>query len=168
MTRTWTTDADDAEPVDPTRLFGRFHRSCKPYVGRIAGHCVGGGMGLAAAMDIAIAADDAKFGFTEVRIGVAPAVVSVVCLPKLRAVDARDVFLRGRRFSAAEAAEMGLIRAAVARSSSTPRSTSVVDDLLQGGPDAIAATKELLWRVPAMDEAAAFDGAGPVIRALRR
>ena len=91
----------------PEELFGRFARSSKPYVGRIAGHCVAGGMGLAAAMDISIAVDDAKFGFTEVRVGVAPAVISVVCLPKLRTADARSAFLRGNRFPAAEAARIG-------------------------------------------------------------
>jgi methylglutaconyl-CoA hydratase len=144
------------DAIDPEKLFGRFGRSRKPYVGRIAGHCVGGGMGLAAAMDIAIAADDARFGFTEVRIGVAPAVVSVVCLPKLRGVDARDIFLRGRRFSAEEAAAMGLIRAAVTRERLDAEVDEVVGDLLQGGPEAIAATKELLRRVPAMNEDDAF------------
>jgi methylglutaconyl-CoA hydratase len=98
----------------PEDLFGRFARSPKPYVGRIAGHCVAGGMGLAAAMDVSIAADDAKFGFTEVRVGVAPAVISVVCLPKLRPADARAAFLRGTRFPAAEAARIGLINRVVA------------------------------------------------------
>ncbi len=163
-------DADTAvDAVDPARLFGRFRRSRKPYVGRIAGHCVGGGMGLAAAMDIAIAADDARFGFTEVRIGVAPAVVSVVCLPKLRDVDARDVFLRGRRFSADEAAQMGLIRASVAPDRLDAEIDAVVQDLLLGGPEAIAATKELLWRVPSLDEDAAFEWARALsCRALRR
>src|SRR3546814_11442427 len=76
------------------------------------GHGVAGGMGLAAAMDISIAVEEAKFGFTEVRIGVAPAVISVMCLSKLRPADARATFLRGHRFSAVEAAEMGLIHAA--------------------------------------------------------
>jgi methylglutaconyl-CoA hydratase len=141
---------------DPVKLFGRFRRSNKPYVGRIAGHCVAGGMGLAAAMDIAIAADDVKFGFTEVRIGVAPAVISVVCLPKMRAADARDVFLRGRRFPAEEAVRIGLIRAAVARDQLDAEVDAVVRDLLHGGPEAIAATKQLLLRVPSMDEDAAF------------
>jgi len=97
----------------PQTFFGRFRHSPKPYVGRIAGHCVAGGMGLAAAMDISVAVDSAKFGFTEVRIGVAPAMISVVCLPKLRLVDAQSAFLRGNRFSAVEAARIGLINAAV-------------------------------------------------------
>ena len=57
---------------------------------------MGGGNGLAAAFDIAIAQDDVKFGFTEVRLGVAPAIISVVCLPKMRRGDAMEAFLRGR------------------------------------------------------------------------
>jgi methylglutaconyl-CoA hydratase len=145
----------------PEDLFGRFARSPKPYVGRIAGHCVAGGMGLAAAMDISIAADDAKFGFTEVRVGVAPAVISVVCLPKLRAADARAAFLRGTRFPAAEAARIGLINAAVPADRLDDEVAAVVDDLLAGGPGALAASKLLLAEVPGMpaDEAFTWTGA---------
>ena len=134
----------------PVDLFGRFARSPKPYVGRIAGHCVAGGMGLAAAMDVAIAADDAKFGFTEVRIGVAPAIISVVCLPKMRVADARAAFLRGNRFSADEAVRLGLINAAVPRDQLDAEVDAVISDLLAGSPAAIAASKRLLAEVPQM------------------
>jgi methylglutaconyl-CoA hydratase len=149
-----------AAVVDPQRLFGRFRRSPKPYVGRIAGHCVAGGMGLAAAMDISIAADDTMFGFTEVRIGVIPAVISVVCLPKMRRTDAAAAFLRGNRFPAAEAARVGLINAAVPRDALDAEVAAVVGDLLLGAPEAIAQAKQLLAQVPAMpvDEAFAFTG----------
>lgn len=140
----------------PSDLFGRFARSPKPYVGRIAGHCVAGGMGLAAAMDISVAVDDAMFGFTEVRVGVAPAVISVVCLPKMRSSDARAAFLRGRRFSAAEAAGMGLINAAVPADRLDAEIESVVNDLLAGGPGAIAASKRLLAEVPGTPADEAF------------
>jgi methylglutaconyl-CoA hydratase len=144
--------------VNPMELFGRFRRSPKPYVGRIAGHCVAGGMGLAAAMDISIAVEDAMFGFTEVRVGVAPAVISVVCLPKLRRADATSAFLRGNRFPAAEAVRIGLINAAVPAGQLDAEVDAVVADLLAGGPEAIAASKSLLERVPAMpvDEAFAW------------
>ena len=67
-----------------TLLLSAIRLSPKPFVGRIAGHCVAGGVGLAAAMDISIAIDTAMFGFTEVRVGVVPATISVVCLPKMR------------------------------------------------------------------------------------
>jgi methylglutaconyl-CoA hydratase len=144
----------------PEDLFGRFGQSPKPYVGRIAGHCVAGGMGLAAAMDISFAADYAKFGFTEVRVGVAPAVISVVCLPKMRPADARAAFLRGTRFPAADAARMGLINAAVPADRLDDEVAGAVDDLLAGGPGALAASKRLLVEVPGMPVAEAFSWTG--------
>lgn len=144
----------------PQDLFGRFARSAKPYVGRIAGHCVAGGMGLAAAMDISVAIDDAKFGFTEVRVGVAPAIISVVCLPKLRMADARSAFLRGNRFPAAEAARIGLINAAVPADQLDGEIDAIVTDLLAGSPAALAASKRLLLEVPGtpVDEAFRWTG----------
>ena len=143
--------ADDNPVVVRARdLFGRFRRSGKPYVGRIAGHCVAGGVGLAAAMDVSIARDDAKFGFTEVRVGVAPAMISVLCLPRMRRSEATAAFLRGNRFDAAEAARLGLINAAVPAGSLDTEVEAVVADLLAGAPSALAAAKQLLDRVPEM------------------
>ncbi len=139
-------------------LYGRFRKSPKPYVGRIAGHCVAGGIGLAAAMDITVARADAKFGFTEVRVGVAPAMISVLCLPRMRRSDAAAAFLRGNRFDAAEAARLGIITTAVPAETLDAEVESVVADLLAGGPSALAATKQLLDRVPEMpfDDALAW------------
>ncbi|MYB03537.1 MAG: enoyl-CoA hydratase [Acidimicrobiaceae bacterium] len=139
-------------------LYGRFRRSPKPYVGRIAGHCVAGGIGLAAAMDISIASADARFGFTEVRVGVAPAMISVLCIPRMRRADAAAAFLRGNRFDATEAARLGLINTAVPAESLDDEVEAVVTDLLKGGPSALAATKQLLDRVPEMpfDDALAW------------
>ncbi|MGE3620837.1 MAG: enoyl-CoA hydratase-related protein [Acidimicrobiia bacterium] len=148
--------AGGAGPVPPAELFARFARSPKPYVGRIAGHCVAGGMGLAAALDVSIALDEARFGFTEVRVGVVPAIVSVVCLPKMRPADARAAFLTGRRFSGTEAAAMGLVNAAVPRDGLDAAVGAVVADLLAGGPGALAEAKRLLAEVPAMGRDAAF------------
>lgn len=145
--------------VKASELLARFRRSPKPYVARVAGHCVAGGMGLAAAADIAIARDDAKFGFTEVRVGVAPAMISVLCLPKMRRAEATAAFLRGNRFSAAEAARLGLINAAVPAEDLDKAVESVVDDLLSGGPSALAAAKQLLAEVPEMPFDEALDWA---------
>jgi methylglutaconyl-CoA hydratase len=115
-------------------------------------------MGLAAALDVSIAVDTALFGFTEVRIGVAPAMISVVCLPKMRPADARAAFLRGNRFPAAEAVRIGLVNDAVPAEELDAAVAAVVADLLAGGPAAIAATKQLLAEVPGMpvDEATAW------------
>ena len=128
----------------------------KPVVARIAGHCVGGGIGLAAACDISIAGSEAKFAFTEVRVGVAPAIISVVCLPKIRRADALELFLSGERISAARAAEVGLINRAVPADDLDTEVAAVLARLLAGGPSALAAAKRLVYTVPGMERKAAF------------
>lgn len=148
--------AGDAGPIDPLALFGRIQRSPKPWVGRIAGHAVAGGTGLAASLDISVAHADATFGFTEVRLGVAPALISVVCLPKMRRGEATEAFLRGRRFDGTEAARLGLINRAVNPSDLDDAVNEIVDDLLLGGPHALAAAKEVLATIPFMDPADAL------------
>jgi methylglutaconyl-CoA hydratase len=153
-------------PVDPADMFARFGRSPKPYVGRINGHCVAGGMGLAAAMDYSVVLETAKMGFTEVRIGVAPAMISVLCLPKMRASDARAAFLRGNRFLAPEAQRMGLINAAVPADRLDAEVADVVADLVKGSPAALAATKQLLAEVPNLTSDDAFAWTAPLSAAL--
>ena len=138
-------------------LFSRFRKSPKPFVGRINGHCVAGGMGLAAAMDISVALDTAKFGFTEVRIGVAPAMISVLCLPRMRPADAASAFLRGNRFLAPEAVRLGLITEAVPADELDGAVEAILDDLRLAGPNALAATKALLTTVPGLSVDAAFE-----------
>lgn len=146
-----TTEDPAPWEADPARLFTRILRSPKPFVGRIAGHAVAGGTGLAASMDISVAIEDARFGFTEVRLGLAPAIISVICLPKMRRAEASDAFLRGRRFDAREAARLGLINHAVPASDLDERIDAVVADLVLGGPRALAAAKYILRKVPTMD-----------------
>jgi methylglutaconyl-CoA hydratase len=130
--------------------------SPKPVVGRIAGHCMGGGVGLAAACDVSVAADDVLFGFNEVRIGMAPAIISVVVLPKLRRGDALELFLTGERIGAGRAAEVGVINRSVPSASLDAEVKAVVNLLVAGGPAALAASKQLVTEVPRLDRAAAF------------
>ena len=145
------------KPVDPVEIFSRFKKSSKPYIGKIAGHCVAGGMGIAAAMDISIAIEEAKFGFTEVRVGVAPAMISVLCLPKMRPAEASEAFLRGNRFLAPEAVRMGLINAAVPADEIDSVIQEIVSDIKAGGPEAITAAKQLILQVPQMQVDEAFN-----------
>lgn len=149
--------ASSASGPKAVDLFRRFADSPKPFVGRINGHCVAGGMGIAAAMDISVALDSIKMGFTEVRIGAAPAMISVLCLPKMRSADASAAFLRGNRFGAAEAARMGLINAAVPADRIDEEVDGIVSDLMLGGPEALAAAKTLIRKVPSMPRDAAFN-----------
>lgn len=143
--------ASDGPPVRFEDLLEAIQSSPTPIVGRIAGHVVGGGNGLAAALDISIAADDVQFGFTEVRLGVAPAIISVVCLPKMRRGEAMEAFLRGQRFPASRAAEMGLINRAVPRDALDAAVDEVLADLRRGGPTALGVAKSLVYRVPRME-----------------
>jgi methylglutaconyl-CoA hydratase len=131
-------------------------RSPTPIVGRIDGHVVGGGNGLAAALDVSIASEEAQFGFTEVRLGVIPAIISVVCLPKMRRGEALEAFLRGNRFPAARAVELGLISRAVPRSELDAAVEEVLGDLRKGGPRALGLAKRLVYDVPAMEQKDAF------------
>lgn len=137
--------------IDMATVFGRIRLSPKPFVGRIAGHAVAGGLGLAASLDISVAVDEAKMGFTEVRIGVAPAIISVICLPKMRRADAAAAFLQGNRFLAPEAARLGLINESVPADELDSRVEQIVGDLLLGAPGALAASKQLLTKVPSME-----------------
>lgn len=140
----------------------------KPVVGRIAGHCTGGGVGLAAGCDISIAADDIRLGFTEVRVGVAPAIISVVCLPKLRRADASELFLSGERITASRAAEVGLLNRAVPRDELDEAVDELLAKLLAGGPNALAAAKSLITKVPDLDRATAFDWTAELSASLFR
>jgi len=137
-------------------LLDEIQRSPTPIVGRIAGHVLGGGNGLVAALDISIASEDAKFGFTEVRLGVAPAIISVVCLPKMRPGEAMEAFLRGNRFPAARAAELGLVSRAVPADELDAAVDEVLADLRRGGPQALGFAKRLVYEVPLMSRKDAF------------
>jgi len=88
-------DSGSMITIDPLTLAHRIMNSPKLWVARIAGHAIAAGTGLAAACDLSVAHENAKFGFSEVRLGVAPAVMSTICLPKMRLADARAAFLRG-------------------------------------------------------------------------
>ncbi|TCP54882.1 methylglutaconyl-CoA hydratase [Tamaricihabitans halophyticus] len=118
--------------------------SPKPVVAKLAGPARAGGVGMVAAADIAIAARAATFAFTEVRIGVVPAVISVPVLPRLQARAAHELFLTGETFDAQRAAEIGLINAAVAPEDLDAEVERYTGMLCRGGPQALAATKELL------------------------
>ena len=147
-------------------LLAEIQRSPTPVVGKIRGHVVGGGNGLVAAFDIAIARDDVKFGFTEVRVGVIPAIISVVCLPKMRRGEAMEAFLRGNRFPATRAAQLGLISRAVAADQLDGAVDEVLADLRLGGPQALGLAKRLVYEVPAMKEEEAVSWTADLSRRL--
>jgi methylglutaconyl-CoA hydratase len=115
-----------------------------PLVGRVQGAALGGGAGLAAVCDVVIAADDAVFGFTEVKLGLIPAVISPFVLARIGQSAARELFLTGGRFDAARAREIGLVHRVVPAAALDDAVAACVAELLTSGREAAAAAKRLI------------------------
>lgn len=121
--------------------------SPKPVVARVAGSARAGGVGLIGACDLAVAARSSTFAFTEVRIGVVPAIISITVLPRLLPRAAHELFLTGEVFDGNRAATIGLINSAVDADDLDDEVRRYVDMLVLGAPGALAATKAMLRRV---------------------
>jgi methylglutaconyl-CoA hydratase len=117
-----------------------------PVVARVQGYALGGGSGLVACADIVLAGDDAVFGFSEVRLGLIPAVISPFVLRRIGAGPARRLFLTGERFDAATALRVGLVHEIAADLDEAVE--RVLGDLLAGGPEAARAAKRLVRERP--------------------
>jgi methylglutaconyl-CoA hydratase len=119
----------------------------KPVIGRIQGPAIGGGTGLVAVCDIAIASEDAFFAFTETKLGLTPAAISPYLLKKMGERNLRELFLTGERFSASRAVELGLVNAAVPAGELDAAVQAKIALVLTGGPQALAVSKELLHTI---------------------
>jgi methylglutaconyl-CoA hydratase len=117
-----------------------------PVVARVQGHALGGGSGLVACADVVVAAEDAVFGFSEVQLGIIPAVISPFVLRRIGPGAVRRFFLTGERFDAATALRIGLVHE-VARDLDAAVE-SVLTGLLAGGPEAVRAAKRLARERP--------------------
>jgi methylglutaconyl-CoA hydratase len=135
-------------------MFAALDRLPIPLIGRVHGAALGGGVGLAAVCDIVVAAEDAIFGFTEVKLGIVPAVISPYALAKIGRSAARELFLTGARFSAARAREIGLVHAVGDAAEIDRMVAKYINDLLTSAPQAVAAAKALIAAVSAADTAA--------------
>lgn len=126
------------------------HDCPKPVIARVHGAALGGGTGLVAACDMAVALDSALFGFTEARLGIIPAVISPYALHKIGAAHARRYFLTAERFGAAEAMRIGLVNATAADTAQADEwIAAITREILANGPQAVAAAKALIDDVPA-------------------
>lgn len=154
----YTRDENLLDAQRMAAMFGALDRLPVPLVGRVHGAALGGGAGLAAVCDRVIAEESAAFGFTEVRLGILPAVIAPFALAKIGRSAARDLFLTGSRFTAPRAREIGLVHEVVADGHLDEAVGRTVDDILLAGPEAAAAAKQVIrqvWRVDA-DQAAAI------------
>jgi methylglutaconyl-CoA hydratase len=130
----------------------------KPTIARINGAVIGGGTGLFSACDIVIASEKARFGLSEVKIGLIPAAIGPYVIRRIGESAARELFLTGERFDARRALEIGLVNKVVPHEALDGKVDEVSRLLLSSGPEAIAKCKELLQKVPAMslDEAKGY------------
>ncbi len=118
-----------------------------PVVGRVHGAALGGGAGLAAICDIVVADREAVFGFTEVRLGLVPAVISPFVLAKIGRSAGRELFLTGARFGATRAYELGLVHAVVPAAELDGKVSSYLAEIALGGPEATSSAKALVREV---------------------
>lgn len=141
-------NAHDARAL--TTMLAAVDRCPKPVVARVNGAAFGGGAGLIACCDIAVAVEGARFSFSEVRLGIVPATIGPFVLRKIGASQARALFLTAERFDAARAREIGLVHAVVPAEELDAAVARQTDMLLHGGPHALAAAKELMQELPGM------------------
>jgi len=139
----------------------------KPTIARINGAVIGGGTGLFSACDIVIASETARFGLSEVKIGLVPAAIGPYVIRRIGEGAARELFLTGERFDAQRALAIGLVNNVVAPEALDNRVADVVHLLLSSGPEALAKCKELLYKVPSMSLEEAKGYTAEMIASLR-
>jgi methylglutaconyl-CoA hydratase len=142
-----------ADARSTQRLFASIADLPRPVVARVHGAARGGGAGLLAAADIVVAADGVTFAFTEVRLGIVPAMISPFVIERLGPARARHLFLTGESFGTADALRWGLVDRVVPAAEIDAAVAAVVADLLKGGPQALAETKALVREVLATPRA---------------
>jgi methylglutaconyl-CoA hydratase len=160
----------DDNVADAVRLSDMFHaiNSCRhPVIGRIHGAALAGGTGLTAVCDIAIAAEDARFGFTEARLGIAPAVISQFVVPKIGQSHARALFVTAERFDAARALAIGLVHRVVPTDQLDEAVTATLREIGQNGPAGMRAAKFMALSVATLDAIEARETAAATIAGLR-
>jgi len=155
------------ESMEVAELMHKIYTLPKPTIARVNGTTIGGGNGLFSACDIAIASERAKFGLSEVKIGLVPAAISPYVIRRIGESAAHELFLTGERFDARRALEIRLVNKVVPREELDEKVNDVIRLLLSSGPEAMASCKELLHKVPAMTVAEAKAYTAEMIARLR-
>jgi methylglutaconyl-CoA hydratase len=148
----YTRDENIRDAAQLAKMYACIDECPLPVIGRIQGAAIGGGVGLVAVCDIAIASADAKFGLSEVKLGILPAVISPYVIGKIGASHARALFLTGERFDAERALRIGLVHRVV--ESAEALDQAVADAIAQiktSGPEAVRECKKLIEHVATHD-----------------
>jgi methylglutaconyl-CoA hydratase len=143
----YTREENRRDAEDLARMLETLDTLPMPLIGRVHGAALGGGAGLVAVCDIVVASEGATFGFTEVKLGIIPAVISPYVIHKIGPSAARELFLTGARFSARRARRIGLAHDVVSESDLDDTVEAHLNELLTAGPGAIAAAKALIREI---------------------
>ena len=170
-----TVEYSEAENIDDARRASSMFRAIDelpvPVIGRVHGAALGGGAGLAAVCDVVVAEQHATFGFSEVKLGIIPAVISPFVLAKVGRGHARELFLTGRRFSADHALDIGLVHTVVRPEELDATIDAVLREILASGREAVAASKRLIadvWGAATFDDAREITAAALARRRISR
>ena len=147
----YSREENEADALRMARMLRAIDACSKPVVALVHGAAIGGGVGLVAAADIAIAAEGTVFSLAEVRLGILPSVISPYVLRAIGPRQARDLFLTGDRFDASEARRIGLVHSVVAADRLEEAGRRKVDSLLAAGPEAVGVAKRLIEQVSGMN-----------------
>jgi methylglutaconyl-CoA hydratase len=149
-----THDENVKDSAKMAAMFRRLYDFPKPTIAAVNGAAIAGGTGLATMCDFTLAVPEAKFGYTEVRIGFVPAIVSSILVWQVGHKIARDLLLSGRLFDATEAHRYGLVNEVVAADRLTDRARELAAQLLENSPSSVRATKKLIngFISPQLDE----------------
>ncbi|MBI2568042.1 MAG: enoyl-CoA hydratase/isomerase family protein [Candidatus Schekmanbacteria bacterium] len=148
-------------------MYEAIDRCAVPVIGLVHSGAFGGACGLAAVCDVVVAASDAVFGLTEVRLGIIPAVISAPVVRKIGLAAARRYFLTGERFDADTALRLGLVNEVVAESQLGSVAERIVGEILRSGPRAVRACKAHLHLISQLSYGEALEQSAAVIAGLR-
>ncbi|GAC1651178.1 MAG: enoyl-CoA hydratase-related protein [Herpetosiphon sp.] len=151
----WSEEKNVADAQQLAAMYRQINTLPKPVIGRINGAAVGGGAGLVACCDFAVATEEARFGFSEVKLGLVPAVISQFVVPKIGVGRARAWFVAGSRFGALEAYHMGLVQRVVASADLDGAVEAACADMLTSAPGGVRESKQLVQALIQLDEEAA-------------
>jgi methylglutaconyl-CoA hydratase len=163
----FTHEQNVADATHMANMFDHINRCPVPVIARIQGAALGGGVGLAAVCDIVVAAEDAVWAFSEVKLGIAPAVISPYVLAKIGRSHARALFLTAERFDSRRAQQIGLAHVVVPEEQLEAEVERLVREIKSSSPKAIAKAKELIATVPTLSPTEAMELTAQTIAALR-
>src|SRR5438045_2356281 len=164
---TFTQEQNLTDSLRLADLFDTINSFPCPVVARVNGTAMGGGVGLIAVCDIVIAAESARLAFSEVKLGIAPAVISPYVIRKIGETHARVLFVTGERFTSMHAQQIGLVHIVTKPEDLDAAVSKTVSELLSGGPQAIRVCKALALNVGQMDRDSARTYTAETIAELR-